>query len=689
MKKSRLIYFLINYFSLILIILIAVFFRFKNINFGLPFTYHPDEPYVVETIREMILYGDFNPHKFWWGSLLFYIQIPAFLLAYLSSFIKDGIKIFSAVPNSYFLLFGRILNASLGILSVYFLYRIGIISSGRITAVVSSTLFAISPFHIEHSKYLTPEAPLTFFLILSLYFAAKFYKDEKDKLISYCLAGLFMGFSISTKYNSIFFLVPLIALYFIKSKKINLFNKKFVLMLVLVFIAFALGSPFIFIDYKTSIKSDVGVLYNFGVYVLRGHPGTLGKNNLIEYSRLIKDNILGISGILFAAIGLFFSFKKKDYFLISIAGFSALYFIVLVIIKSYVERNMIILLPFLFLLIGYGFEEIMHNINKIKLLKLKNSILTAIVFLILLTALIFYPLKLSIAQDRELSKPDVRNRATVWVLNNITEDSKVAYQVYSPYLPNNIELVNEGLVPDISKNLNYYLENKFDFLILSSSTYERYINNPNIYPKESKYFTDLFNQLNEKQLLLKSFIRNDEEVGPEIYINWIPPKDFFDEQIPSMVERSILKLKQGYMTIKLDDLYQSDLMFLGFGWGKSEKDGTWMLGNTSTIIFYIDKIPSDKTIFNVFLEINSSNINTKKNITSISLNDNSPMLIEPYPTENSPKKVSYPINKIKQGLNKITFNIDIASKKVEIDSQLIIQEKKNSILFKKVNLTFE
>lgn len=183
MKKEKNNNFIKKYLPWILfvsIIFVAIFFRFYKLN-SLPPGLHPDEAAngldifrIIENKDYRIIYNTNGPRE----ALFFYIQA---IFVY-------------AMGNSILAL--RMAPALLGVISVIAIFFATKEWSNRRTALITSFLFAISPWIviIQRDGFRASTVPL--FLALVMLFAAKAYK--KDKLISYIFAAIFLGLGFYT-----------------------------------------------------------------------------------------------------------------------------------------------------------------------------------------------------------------------------------------------------------------------------------------------------------------------------------------------------------------------------------------------------------------------------------------------------------------------------------------------------------
>ena len=59
------------------VVLAAAVLRFAGLAGDMPFSYHPDEPVNLTAIQGMLRDGTANPKTFVYGSLFYYLHVPA------------------------------------------------------------------------------------------------------------------------------------------------------------------------------------------------------------------------------------------------------------------------------------------------------------------------------------------------------------------------------------------------------------------------------------------------------------------------------------------------------------------------------------------------------------------------------------------------------------------------------------
>jgi len=163
---------------LILVILsLATSIRLLGIRYGLPYTFHTDEPTIVERALRMLRVGDYNPHFFNYPSLTIYLQAVVYALYFMVRVTEQTAHIIHIVdmPNHFFYLPGRLATALIGVVTVGLTYFVGKRmygeEKGTRIGLMAALFLAVMPIHIEESRWITPNVPTGFFVLLSFYFA--------------------------------------------------------------------------------------------------------------------------------------------------------------------------------------------------------------------------------------------------------------------------------------------------------------------------------------------------------------------------------------------------------------------------------------------------------------------------------------------------------------------------------------
>ena len=506
---------------LIIIILFAAFLvRIFGIGFGLPYIHKFDEPTLVDRALVMMKTGDFNPHFFNYPTLYIYLQLIVYVADYFygmgSGYISslDDIKTQTdtgwpwTVSHPFFHLSGRLLTCILGTITVYLIYVIGRTLYNEQFGLVAALFLAFSPGHVNHSRFISPDVPGTFFITLSILFASFIFKDGTK--ISYILAGLFAGFSISTKYNNFLVIIPLILAHILNAKKEKVFSKNFFLMLFYLVFGFYLGCPYALWDLSNFLR---GTGWEVAHYKFLGNPGAEGKNNWLFYlSSFYDDSILSMgepSGysmgsllFIFCVLGLFWGILRNHKNYLFLISFPILHYIFMSIQKTRFLRSMTPILPFACILASVGMFIILDNlISRFSNLQKYKNIIAASFSLILISM----PALKSISYAKELhNSKDSRRMAAEWIKEHVEKGAKIAIAKELHFRFNDLKVKNFKLIESgIGYGLKWYRENNISYIITSNKV-------SFFWPSGDQVAKDILKEINKKDYfkgmtVIKSF----------------------------------------------------------------------------------------------------------------------------------------------------------------------------------------
>lgn len=463
---------------LALILLIALFVRATGTIPGHS-PDHPDEPMSYSSAVEMILHGDLNPRRFDYPSgvpLLHLIFINSFILPALLlkvflyhpegiilNFINtDFINQFSTeifgVGHTDALFWSRILTALIGTLSVYIVYLAGKKLFNETVGLSSAFFLAVNYRHVLSSHLALSDVPNSFFAILAFYACILLWESNTRK--RYILAGLCVGLSFSMKYQ-IFTLLPLLFVQFLwvlKKQKINeLYNKNFLIALLLIPLVFVVLNPYLLLNLQTAIPviQYVGIKYGSGI-------------NKFNFYPLYYLFYFGIGTLSFLAIifGLVIALRKtflKSFFILSYIAPFLYVFLYYMGGGSYI-RNFTTVMPFLSLFFGLF---VFFVVEKLKLKK-------GAIFIVILAILNLPSIVNSATLSFNYSKQWNRSVLQSWVDKNIPENSIVRVSSinigYSPDKPLKIFPWEHTEINSIFE----FQDNKDEFAIINTDWYQLY-----------------------------------------------------------------------------------------------------------------------------------------------------------------------------------------------------------------------
>lgn len=402
------------------LVLIVIFTRFFNLDWGNGFFFHPDENNMASSVLQMT-FKDLNPHFFAYG------QFPLFL-----TFFTTPKHDFSTI-----ILTLRFWSALFSILSVVFLYLISLQLFKSIKPrLIFILLIIFCPGLIQLSHFGTTESILIFTLVVNIFLSLKIFHKFKFKYLFF--ASLVSGIALATKISALIFIFPILLSLFFKfqktgdKKKIILFSLSFLFLTA--FFAF-IFSPFNLIDFSSflsAIKYEISIASGqTPVFYTRQFMNTIPY--IFQFQKIFPYTI-GLPVLFFSLFGLFFIDFKN-------------------------QKNQIIILSVLifFLYQGQLFVKWTRFMSPIFFIfpflatffisKFKNNLVIFILVLLSITPGFFF--------FQKYFYQDIRIQASTWINENISSNTRI--------------LSESGNVVDIPvKNYDLNITN-FDFYNLDQS----------------------------------------------------------------------------------------------------------------------------------------------------------------------------------------------------------------------------
>ena len=193
--------------------------RFYHLDWGRPEVFHPDEARVsyavgdisrqVYAMRDQIGRGEpvtlkdrinaYNPRFFAYGTL------PIYLIRSSNNLLSSVLgRILPAVEDLFVV--GRAWSAFFDTLTILLVFLIGKRLFSRRAGCLASLFFAFTVLHIQLSHFLTVDVMLTSLVMLTIYWCVRVMQEGRFR--HYCLAGLFAGLSLATKFTALPILLP-------------------------------------------------------------------------------------------------------------------------------------------------------------------------------------------------------------------------------------------------------------------------------------------------------------------------------------------------------------------------------------------------------------------------------------------------------------------------------------------------
>lgn len=496
------------------LISLALVVRVWGLAWGAPyFRYQPNEERTLFAIQQLIPWHliefstsqpsvDQSFYTYLVASLFTLVHIALVAMGFFHTL---GSQKFS--PELYYGI-ARGTTALLGSMTVFFTYLIGRTLFSREVGWLAAIFLAVIPLHVLHSHYATPEVSVAFLTTLTFLFLGLFYTHQKVHY--YLFAGLFIGVGMTMNYGvGWLFLTGLLAYFWkpgsVRKESAGRFSGENLLW-ILVFLFLGLTAfmllqavfnwQVLWKEYEQQGVSSLLIAFvksiDVGNFAL-GVPTNLSafsKRGLFYLGSILKGMTVYLA--IPALGGIVYSFLNPSHQRIVLLSFPVLYLILLSQGKQpLLEQHIVIILPFLALLateflVRIVPQEFIAQKTAGHKQKVVYGLLLAGCYLLILPA--FYQV---LRMDYLFWQKDTRTFATEWILQNVPENSRIALEHYTPYIPMDRYQVSYSFSL-ADRALESYQENQTDYLITSDAVYNRYFQEgEEAYPEKILFYQEL------------------------------------------------------------------------------------------------------------------------------------------------------------------------------------------------------
>ncbi|MBA3947666.1 MAG: glycosyltransferase family 39 protein [Herpetosiphonaceae bacterium] len=361
-----------NYLIVGGLFLLALGLRVWALNWGLPSVEHPDEPALVEVVVRMLQQHDPNPHTFLYPSLFYYLlAVVTRLYSWWAT--RQGLHmavqdlplktyLWTTAPSVY--VWDRMLTAVLGALTIPALYMLGRRMFDRRVALLAGLALAVATFHVEHSHYITTDAPTGLWVVVCLIGAWTITAIGGWQ--GYCLAGLGAGLAAGTKYNAgtVLIALPIAHGFFLGLRS---GRRPFIRMIggcMVAGVVFLLTTPWAVLDWRHFVA---GLRFNAAHYAAGVHGDFVGRWQVGEYVAFAWNSGLLPAGCLLLLLGLPLLLWRSRSQSILLLGVVVAGWLPLLLQAVNFVRNLLPIFPLLILLAAAAAVSIADLLRQVRL----------------------------------------------------------------------------------------------------------------------------------------------------------------------------------------------------------------------------------------------------------------------------------------------------------------------------------
>ncbi|TSC77212.1 MAG: glycosyl transferase family protein [Parcubacteria group bacterium Gr01-1014_31] len=404
------------------IIAAALLLRMVGIAYGLPYVFVGDEPAMVLGALKMLQLKTLLPvlHPEAFRPLYYPPLLPYLVLAPLGTTLGVGYLFSGAADVATFVqgmvldptliwVTARVVAAMLGTVTVYATYRLAREFFDRRAGLLSAALLSVSFLHVQLSHFIRHWVGATLAVTVVAIFAARIARGGSRR--DYVLAGVAAGLGFGVSY------IPLLALLLIGiAHWLNPQTRKRILHRDLLWsVGIAAGIAVLFVAlhpqefWRIAFGEDSGAGSSKSLFGLLASYGFHLRNYWQLEPALFILTLLGLPFVWRAS--------RRAFALLTVMPFA--YLTVLYLIFHDEVRYLLLILPLLSVVAGFGLSELYGRAKAFA----QSSALS-------LLALVFaFPLAVSGKYLWLLTQPDTRQQAVAWVQDNIPAGTRVVTDV--------------------------------------------------------------------------------------------------------------------------------------------------------------------------------------------------------------------------------------------------------------------
>ncbi len=499
---------------LLVILALALVVRLWGIDFGLPFVYHVDEARFADLTIRYFQTHDFNPRDWRVPPTMTYVIAAAWEVWFLGGKLTGAFPDTAAFVHAYrtdpttFILLGRLITVALSLGTIALLFAIGRRIGGTRAGALAALFLVLSPEHNRLSRYLNPDVPMLFFLVLSFYFVWNIF--ERGRTRDYLLAGAAAGLAFSAKFGGVMMALPLFLAHVFRTLDAKrpkwrlLFDPPLVAAGAAFAAAFVVTCPLAVAgatkDFIKGFRWQSRHLYEGGHY-----GSTESEMPLLFYLRYgLRENV-GPWLQALVPVGLVAGLAKLRKGYIVLAAFPIVHFVTAATWRTYATRYLLSAAPFLILIAALALDAGIRWVRDkaipaskargaAKIVRAAAAPVLALAFAVP-SGITAYRFGWSLAHK------DTRTQAMDWINENLPPKTIIALEAYCPQLPfGRYRIVSRQ--PSLSAvDLEWLSWKRVDYVVVSELEYGRFVPYPKEFAREARFYRTL----DERALLVKSF----------------------------------------------------------------------------------------------------------------------------------------------------------------------------------------
>ena len=452
-----------------------------------------DEPTFVRSAVHIAATGDPNPH--WFGHPGSTVIYPLAIVFHADDVIAHGGSLFGGDPSmtrrfqnspGEFYLLGRLLILAYSAGCVLLLFAVGRRVFGTRVALIGTFLWVLVPLAAWYGDIVRTDLAATFFGLVGLWCCLRVLDEPTRR--NYILAGAAVGVAIATRYFMVALIPALLVAIFIATRhdsrqRAVTVARAGALSLLATFGAFALSTPYFFLDFATAQRT----LADQSKPHL-GNDGLSPLGNFAFYMRTSLPHNLTLPIALLALAGIALIVRRPSAPRALLLLFVVTFMAAICSTPLHWDRWTLQIIPVLLLFAAYAGTR---TVEAVRARSRVTSKLVVAVGFAALGALTVSPAVALVNQQQLLSKPSTRTLARDWIVRNVPRGTRIGIEIKTAPLDRTGLRVLSRHALGSSGTVDFYEDHGYRFLLVNGHVRDVYRAHPRRYPREAAFYRTL------------------------------------------------------------------------------------------------------------------------------------------------------------------------------------------------------
>jgi 4-amino-4-deoxy-L-arabinose transferase-like glycosyltransferase len=449
---------------LVVVLAVAAAARLWFLDAGIPHAVGIDEPQVMGRAVTILRTGDWNPHVFDDPTLVIYLHAVAAIGRFLLGAVRGEWTALDAFSVEAIYGTGRLVAASIGVLTVYLTYRLARELTGRREATLAAALLAVHPLHVRESHFILTDVPMTALTTLGVWLAIRAARLHDVR--AYAWAGAVCGLAAAAKYNGGISIVAPLAAWAVCEPGRPQRWLKLCAIAGAAAVAFLAGAPYTLLDMPAFLDGFAAQFARFA-----GRPSLADPPWLLYLKHLSPGWAPAAIPLTLAGMALLLGRADMRRRALPVAAFTVAYFSVIGTHLPVFDRYTLPLAPMVCVLSAIAVMAILGYTQRLAVFKRLAP--AAALVAVVLALLLWPPAAVAVQWLDQYKRADTRTIAAEWLKANVPQGARVAVENSGPTY---LDAAGFRTVPSqllLDHPFEWY-RTRTDYLMISSVDLSRY-----------------------------------------------------------------------------------------------------------------------------------------------------------------------------------------------------------------------